>query len=229
MWDTSTREIFIYSDIGPAWADMFGTETLMNALNDLGSGDITIRINSYGGSVDEALAMIEMLSRHDGNVSVTVDSIAASAASLFPAYFPSSAAPHARIMIHNPWSMAMGDSEELRRQADILDMYRDSLITIYESAMQMDREAIVSLLDAETWYTAQDALEVNLVDNVMSSGIVAARAVPKDRFKNVPMDLVESQPEVIEPVVDVVKSVASKELTLKLQALRLKCKLQKAL
>ncbi len=238
MFDLTTREIFIYDDIGPAHMGMFGTETLMEGLQTLGKGPINIRINSYGGSVDEALAMIEMLSRHDGDIEVTVDSIAASAASLFAAYFPSSAAPHARIMIHNPWGVAMGDAEEFRKQADILDMYRDSLIHIYEEAMGMDAEAIQSLLDAETWYSAKDALAVNLVDSVGDKGMVAPNPAPQSRFKNLPEDLVVDTTQVIdEPSGDVIPVESSaepqlqstEELTAKLELLRLKCKLRKAL
>ncbi len=233
MFDMSTREIFIYDDIGPAHMGMFGTESLYEGLQTLGSGDISLRINSYGGSVDEALAMIEMLSRHDGAVTVTVDSIAASAASLFAAYFPSTAAPHARIMIHNPWGVAMGDAEEFRKQADILDMYRDSLITIYEDAMELDREAIVSLLDAETWYTAQSALEANLVDTVGGASVTAPAPMPANRFKNAPKDLVVDTSQVIaEPVAssgEDSQELSSEDLTNKLELLRLKCKLRKAL
>lgn len=235
MFDVTTREIFLYDDIGPAYMGMFGTETMMQGIQTLGKGPISLRVNSYGGSVDEALAMIEMLSRHDGDVHISVDSIAASAASLFAAYFPSSAAPHARIMIHNPWGVAVGDAEEFRKQADILDIYRDSLITIYEEAMGQDRDAIIALLDAETWYTAKDALAAGLVDEIGGKG-AEAKPVPANRFKNVPQDLAVSP--VQEPVVALVeepeeldeetKVQATKELTNKLELLRLKCKLHRA-
>ena len=223
MFDVTTREIFLYDDIGPAYMGMFGTETMMEGMQTFGNGPINLRINSYGGSVDEALAMIEMLSRHDGEVHVSVDSIAASAASLFAAYFPSSAAPHARIMIHNPWGAAMGDSEEFRKQADILDIYRDSLVSIYEEAMGIGREAIIDMLDAETWFTAKDALQAGLVDSIGGKD-VDPKPVPQDRFKNVPQDLVVSPIKAEKPP----QPESTKELTNKLSLLRLKCKLHKA-
>jgi len=223
MFDVTTREIFLYDDIGPAYMGMFGTETMMEGMQTFGNGPINLRINSYGGSVDEALAMIEMLSRHDGEVHVSVDSIAASAASLFAAYFPSSAAPHARIMIHNPWGCAMGDSEEFRKQADILDIYRDSLVSIYEEAMGIGREAIIDMLDAETWFTAKDALQAGLVDSVGGKD-ADPKPVPQDRFKNVPQDLVASPVKAEKPP----QPESTKELTNKLSLLRLKCKLHKA-
>ena len=229
-YDKKTREVFIYEDIGPADFGMFGTATLMAALQALGDGDITVRINSYGGSVDEALAMIEMLSRHEGDVSVTVDSIAASAASLFPAYFPSEAAPHARIMIHNPWGVAMGDAEEFRKQADVLDMYRDSLVSIYENAMGMGRDAIVSLLDAETWYNASNAAEAGLVDGVGSGSMVEPPEMPQNRFRNAPVDLVgDPTHQTAEAHTEAPEAPEENlELTNKLAMLRLKCKLKKS-
>jgi ATP-dependent Clp protease protease subunit len=224
MIDVSTREIFIYDDIGPAWAGMFGTETLHEGLKALGSGPVSIRINSYGGSVDEALAMIEMLSRHDGDVNVTVDSIAASAASLFPAFFPSSAAPHARIMIHSPWTVAMGNSEDLRKEADVLDVYRDSLITIYEDAMGQSKDDVIALLEAETWYGASDAKMAGLVDEVGGVSEVEPDPVPQNRFKNIPQDMAISKVEAPAPP----QPVATEDFTLKMEALRLKCKLHRA-
>ena len=231
VFDKKTREVFIYNDIGPAEFGMFGTETLLESLKALGDGPVTLRINSYGGSVDEALAMIEILSRHDGEVDVTVDSIAASAASLFPAYFPSSAAPHARIMIHNPWGVAMGDAEEFRKQADILDMYRDSLIHIYENAMGVDRSDIQSILDAETWYNASDAVLAGLVDEVgVGSVAVEAPEMPQNRFKNVPNDLTVKPAAKAEEAAEELPEVSGEnlELTTKLAMLRLKCKLKKS-
>ena len=221
MIDVTTREIFIYNDIGPAWADMFGTETLYEGLKTLGKGPVNLRINSYGGSVDEALAMIEMLSRHDGDINVTVDSIAASAASLFPAFFPSSAAPHARIMIHSPWTVAMGNAEDLRKEAYVLDMYRDSLISIYMDAMGMTKDEVIAILDAETWYGADAAMTAGLVDSVGGISAVTADPVPMNRFKNVPQDLeVSAVVAAIPP-----QPEHPKDFMAKMELLRLKCKL----
>ena len=190
-FDESTREVFLYNDIGPAWAGMFDSEMMKFALTKLGKGDVNLRVNSYGGSVDEALAMIEVLGRHDGGIKVSVDSIAASAASLFPVVFPSTAAKHARIMIHNPWGIALGNASEMRRVASVLDLYRDSLVTIYMQGMKKNEEEIKSLMDAETWYSAEGALAEGLVDEVTEPATkVAAKAAPQGRFKNVPQDLV---------------------------------------
>jgi ATP-dependent Clp protease protease subunit len=195
-FDESTREVFIYNDIGPAWAGMFDSEMMKFALTKLGKGDINLRINSYGGSVDEALAMIEVLGRHDGSVRVSVDSIAASAASLFPVVFRSSAAKHARIMIHNPWGVAMGNATDMRKTADILDLYRDSIVMVYKQGMGKSEDEIKALLDAETWYSADSALANGLVDEVTEPATkVESKPAPQNRFKNVPQDLLNPTPE----------------------------------
>lgn len=102
----------------------------------------------------------------------------------------------------------------------------------------MDAEAIQSLLDAETWYSAKDALAVNLVDSVGGDAVTAPNPAPQSRFKNLPEDLVVDTTKVIdEPVGDVIPVESStetqpqstEELTAKLELLRLKCKLRKAL
>lgn len=217
MIKLETRELFIYDDIGPAWAGMVGTETVIDGLAELGAGEVNVRINSYGGSVDEALAMLEVLQRHDGEVSVSVDSIAASAASLFPVAFQSTAAKHARIMIHNPWGVAMGSSEDMRKTADILDVYRDSIVTVYEQSMDATPDEIKALMDAETWYTAADAQAIGLVGAVTEGEAVEAKAIPANRFKNVPKDLTLTEPTK-EPDTSTPLRVAAKLRSMKIAA-----------
>lgn len=184
------REIMIYDDIGPDWAGMVSAMKIKRELEALGPGDVSLRINSYGGSVDEALAMIEILGRHSGKVTVTVDSIAASAASLFPVVFESTAASHARIMIHDPWTFAFGNAAVMRKTADVLDTYRDSILTIYKQGMKYEEEEIKKMLNDETWFTAQQALDAGLIGGITEpKEKVAAKAAPLNRFRHVPGDL----------------------------------------
>jgi ATP-dependent protease ClpP protease subunit len=218
MIDTKTRELFIYDDIGPDWSGLVGTQTILKGLAQLGSGPVTVRVNSYGGAVDEGLAMLEVLARHDGEVSVSVDSIAASAASLFPVAFPSTAAKHARIMIHNPWGMVMGGAVEMRKTADILDTYRDSVATVYAQGMTVDHQEILDLMEAETWYSAEQAMEVGLVDMVtVADEPIAAKSCQPGRFKNAPADLIDTTSPPPAPKADPLR-VAAKLRAMKLAA-----------
>lgn len=200
IYDANTRELFIYDDIGPKWAGMIDAETVKYSLAQLGPGDIALRINSYGGAVDEALAMIEVLGRHNGNVSVTIDSIAASAASLFGAVFPATIASHARVMIHNPWGFGFGNAAEMRKLAGVLDLYGESLITVYARNMKHSPEEIKALMDAETWFSAAQAVEAGLADSVTEpEKKVEAKALAAGRFVHPPSDLL-AQPAQKEPV-----------------------------
>lgn len=185
------REILIYDDIGPSWAGMVGAEWFAEQLQTLGSGDVHVRVNSYGGSVDEALAMVELAFGHDGNVTVSVDSIAASAATFFPASFPSTIAKHGRVMIHNPWGIVAGNADDLRRTADVLDTYRDSIVAIYENGFNGDADEIRAAMDAETWYSADAAVDAGLVDAVTDGGKAKANGCAPGRFKNTPRDLLD--------------------------------------
>jgi ATP-dependent protease ClpP protease subunit len=211
LFNLDTREIYIYDDIG---ADTIGATDVLFALRELGPGEVRLRVNSYGGSVDEALAMLEVLKRHAGEITVSVDAIAASAASLFPAVFESTIAAHSRVMIHNPWGVAIGDSAAMRSTADVLDRYTESIVGIYSSAMGLDGDAVKALLDAETWYNAAEAVEAKLVgylDDDDERTPIAARLCDPKRFKNTPADLldIETEIETAAPVEQLTPALAS--------------------
>jgi ATP-dependent protease ClpP protease subunit len=174
MIDKDKRSMLFYNEFGPAWAGLLDATTVSNGLKELGQGDITIHINSYGGAVDEALAIIAMLARHDGKVEVTIDSIAASAASLFAAAFPTKISSVGRIMIHNPLGFTYGNADEHRKTIEVLDKYRDSLMVLYKDAMPDKKEAeIQALLDAETWFSAKEAVDVGLANEVIDVRVEA--------------------------------------------------------
>jgi ATP-dependent Clp protease protease subunit len=176
MIDKEKRSIEIYNEFGPSWAGLLDATVFSEALKELGAGDITLHINSYGGSVDEALAIIAMLARHDGKVSVMIDSIAASAASLFAAAFPTKISSVGRVMIHNPIGMTYGNADEHRKTIQVLDKYRDSLMVLYKDAMtEKDEKEIQSMLDAETWFSAKESVDVGLASEIIDVRIEARK------------------------------------------------------
>lgn len=180
MINADTREIFLYTEFGPAWAELIDAPTVQGWLAELGNGDVNLRINSYGGSVDEALAIVAMLQRHDGEVKVTIDSIAASAASLFGAAFGASIASHARVMIHNPLMMTYGNKQDHEKAINVLDSYTDSLLAIYQGAMKdHNKEEIQSMLDAESWFNALAAVEMGLATEIVEAKDRVQARTPK--------------------------------------------------
>lgn len=169
-FDSNTSEIFLYDDIGPAWMGMIDSSSVIAALKQMPTdAPVTLRINSAGGSVDEAIAIYNAIQRHEGTVNVAIDSIAASAASFIAmAGEKVFIADGGAIMIHSPWTLAMGNATELRKTADVLDLYEDRLFNAYMGRMgkkYKDKEVRQMLAD-ETWFTASDAVEAGLADSV---------------------------------------------------------------
>jgi ATP-dependent Clp protease, protease subunit len=165
--DYETGEIFLYDAIGDPYWGMIGAESVIGDLAKMSGKRITMRIASPGGSVDEGRLIYNALKRYQGGVDVVVDSSAYSIASYIAmAGERIVMAKNAMMMVHNPWTMAMGDSSELRKVADVLDKYRDSIIDAYTDRSGKDRKQVVSILNAETWYTAQEAVDAGFATEI---------------------------------------------------------------
>lgn len=164
---------------------------------------INLHINSPGGSVFEGIAIYNMLKQHQATINVYVDGLAASIASVVAMagnriYMPQ----NAMLMIHNPWTMAVGNATELRKQADVLDQIAKSSITTYLSKAgdKLDEETLKQMMDEETWLTAEEALEYGLADNVMEPNKMAASISDKykARYHNVPDQLIMNSSEKVD-------------------------------
>jgi ATP-dependent Clp protease protease subunit len=175
--DHETGEIFLYDGIGDAFWGMIDAATVIADLNKLSGRRVTLRISSPGGSVDEGRLIYNALQRHQGGVDVVVDSSAYSIASYIAmAGDRVVMAKNAMMMLHNPWTMAFGDAAELRKMADVLDKYRDSIIDAYTDKSKKDKKAVMAILNAETWYTSQEAVDAGFATEV---GDIIAGDAPK--------------------------------------------------
>ena len=184
-FDKATGELFIYDDIGPSWMGMIGADDVVFALRGY-SGRVTVRINSPGGSVDEAVAIYNALDRHSGGVDVAIDSLAASAASYIAMVGEKiTIADGAAVMIHSPWTMAMGNSAELRKTADILDQYESRISGAYQKRLKVDDDAMKLMLAEESWFNASQAVESGLADS-LGNYAVEPVAVASGRFMKTP-------------------------------------------
>ena len=134
-----------------------------------GSGDITVWINSPGGDCVAAAQIYNMLMDYKGNVTVKIDGIAASAASVIAmAGTKVLMSPVSMLMIHNPMTAAFGDCGEMQKAIEMLGSVKDSIINAYEIKTGLSRAKLSHLMDAETWMDANKAVELGFADEVMT-------------------------------------------------------------
>ena len=166
--DDKSAELMLYGDIAESfWGDTISAKEVTEYLADLDVENIDVYINSNGGVVDTAIAINNALKRHKAKVTVNIDGIAASAATLITCAGDIVRMPkNALFMIHNPSTIAMGDSEEMRKQADVLEKYKNSITETYLQKVNIDKEKLSELMDNETWLNAEEALEYGFIDEI---------------------------------------------------------------
>lgn len=211
--DRRETEISIFDEIG-----MFGVSA-KQFISDLqkvpADHKISLRIHSPGGEVFDGNAIFNALKRHPGGVEVQIEGLAASMATVISlAGMPVKMAANGFYMIHNPWGVAMGDASELRDQAELLDKIRFSMVGAYAAKSGRTPEEIEKWMDAETWFTAEEALEAGFVDEVTDTLALAASANKFSRlakFRNLPANLTPAHPqmEIEPPIEEVAASVVS--------------------
>ena len=133
-----------------------------------GSGPITLWLNSPGGDCIAASQIYSMLMDYEGDVTIKVDGIAASAASVIAmAGTKVLMAPTALLMIHNPMTLAYGNKDEMTKAIEMLDEVKESIINAYEIKTGMSRAKISHLMDSETWMNANKAIEMGFADDIL--------------------------------------------------------------
>ena len=133
-----------------------------------GDGDITVWINSPGGDCVAAAQIYNMLMDYKGDVTVKIDGIAASAASVIAmAGTKVLVSPVSMLMIHNPMTAAFGNSDEMQKAIEMLSSVKDSIINAYEIKTGLSRAKLSHLMDAETWMDANKAEELGFADEIM--------------------------------------------------------------
>ena len=151
-----------------SWFDDDVTPELFKEELNAGSGNITVWINSPGGDCVAAAQIYNMLMDYKGDVTVKIDSIAASAASVIAmAGTKVLMSPVSMMMIHNPATIAFGDKTEMNKAIEMLDAVKDSIMNAYEIKTGMSRAKISHLMDAETWMDAHKAMELGFADEIM--------------------------------------------------------------
>lgn len=166
-----SRTLFLNGEISDeTWYGDEVTPKLFKEELQSGEGDITVWINSPGGDVFAAAQIYNMLMDYKGNVTVKIDGLAASAASVIAmAGTEVQMSPVAMMMIHNPATIAIGDSSEMKKAIDMLDEVKESIMNAYEIKTGLSRSRISHLMDAESWFNAKKAVELGFADKLLFS------------------------------------------------------------
>ncbi len=152
-----------------SWFDDDITPRAFKEQLNAGTGDIVIFLNSPGGDCVAASQIYTMLLEYKGNVTVKIDGIAASAASVIAmAGTEVLMAPTSLMFVHNPLTVAIGDSEEMQKAIAMLDEVKESIISAYELKTGMSRLKISNLMDSETWMNAKKAIELGFADGMLT-------------------------------------------------------------
>ena len=169
MTQSQERILFLNGTIAEeSWFDDEVTPALFKEELNSGEGDITVWINSPGGDCVAAAQIYNMLMNYKGNVTVKIDGIAASAASVIAmAGNKVIVSPVSMIMIHNPATIAFGDTSEMQKAIAMLDEVKESIINAYEIKTGLSRAKLSHLMDAETWMDANSAIELGFADEIM--------------------------------------------------------------
>lgn len=162
--------IYVYDVIDADWG--VGAQEVILAINAAKDAKVlNIRINSPGGDVFEGRAIMEAIKRFDGKTVAHIDSLAASAAtSIALAADEVVMSDGALFMIHNASGMVWGDKNDMRQTADLLEKVEGSIVNDYTTKTGMEQAAIVDMMNAETWMTADEALANKFVDRVVKTG-----------------------------------------------------------
>lgn len=211
---SKTATIDIFDEIGE-WG--VTSRQFKRDLDSFGSvNTINVNINSIGGSVIEGNAIYNILKSHKAFVDATIQGVALSMGSAIAMAADNlRMAENSLMMIHNPYGVAMGDSDELRKQADVIDKMKDTIIKAYVNKTGMDEETISSMMDEETWMNAEEAKEFGFIDEIEEPIDVAAcynfSRQKLDVYKNVPVGLLSVSAAVSKAINDVNRSDLAKD------------------
>ena len=187
-------DVIVASDSDAAWMGGISAEAFARELRTM-AGDVELRINSPGGDVFAARAMAQAMREHQGKITAYVDGVAASAASLLAVSASETVmAPGAMMMIHEAWTMALGNKGDFLATAALLEKIDASIVETYQAKAGGDPAEWAALMAAETWYTGAEAVEAGLADRLAQDKPAAAQAAwDLGVYDNAPAGQVQAQ------------------------------------
>lgn len=176
------------------WGDEITPQMFRDELN-AGEGDVTVWINSPGGNVFAAAEIYTMLKDYKGSITVKIDAIAASAASVVAmAGDVVQMSPVAMLMIHDPSTVAMGNTKDMEKAIEVLNEVKESIINAYASKSGLSHARIANLMSNETWMNAKKAVELGFADEVLFETKKKASDEPEQTPDEEPGEGEEKQP-----------------------------------
>lgn len=138
-----------------------------DVLAEHGGKDVTIHLDSEGGSVSDGLSIYNAISQHEGNVTVHIDTLAASIATVICCAADRVVMNgNAKYFVHRCWTTAMGNCKDFRRTADTMEMLDGDIADVYADRTGSSKDELLAMMDAETWLTAEEAVAQGFVDEV---------------------------------------------------------------
>ena len=193
--ETDSPELFVYEQIGFDWMTGEGISALQfsEQLAQVDGKKVTVRINSPGGDVFDGIAIYNQLVQHNGGVDVIIDGIAASAASIIAMAGDSiKMAETSQLMIHDAWTVAMGNEQVLREIADVLEKIDDQIAGVYAARTGRRKKTWRDIMNKDSYFGPEEAVEANLADGIIQSNkrrpkaeAETPKAEPAQQFKAV--------------------------------------------
>lgn len=204
--------LYIYDEIGPAWMGLIDAIDVAMALKQIGDvPEISVRINSPGGDVFQAAAIFNHLRQNSAQIAVKIDGVAASAASIIAmAGDTIEISQNGMIMIHQASTIAIGNQAEMIKTAELLGKVDGTMIDTYVQRTGNDAAKIKGWVEAETWFTADEAVTNGFADSKVGAVENVKMQVPKGRYKNTPKTI--QQYDRPSPIVTLVKPPERPEL-----------------
>lgn len=222
-------ELTLYGDISSTtwWGDEITPNTFKAELDALGKIDkLSIFINSGGGDVFAGQTIYSMLKRHKAEKTVFIDGLAASIASVIAMAGDKIVMPkNSMMMIHRAWTIGIGNANDMRKLADDLDKVDSSIVSVYTDKTGKTNEEIIGLMDAETWMSAQEAVDNGFADELEEEVLLAAsmnddfleigkQRFELERYKNRPKvaPVKEESPEIRVDLIEKFNSICERSI-----------------
>ena len=186
----NVADIYLFDEIG-----LYGitAQDFINDIKDLKDTPINLRINCIGGDVFDGMAIYNIIKKRNAKTTAYIEGIAASMGSVIAlAADEVVMAENSLFMIHNAWGGAMGEAEDMRKTASVLEKISGEIANIYQKKTRLLYDRIINMMDEETWLNAKEAYELGFIDTISDSIKVAAK-YDVSKFKNITTEQIQNK------------------------------------